>query len=377
MNLTRLLAVARKEVIQIRRDSRSLFIVLVMPVVLVLLFGYGVNLDLKHQPIYVLDREGSQQSQDLLKHFQASEYFEVVKVAGNYAELQHALDSGEARMAIVLPWDFSERLRNGEPVAVQALVDASDDNTANILVGYTQAVVQTYAAEQQSLAMQQRGVLNSPAPLTVEARTWFNEDLESRAFIVPGVLALVMSVIGAFLTSLTIAREWERGSMEQLVSTPVTPLEIMLGKLLPYFAVGMFAATVCTVIGIFWFEVPFRGSLLTLAFSTALFLVAVLCLGFFISVVAKNQLAASQAALLATFLPAFLLSGFIFSIDQMPAVVQLVTRIIPARYYTSLLKAIFLKGTPISMLYSDLLPLAIYTVIVTVIATRAFHKNLD
>ena len=164
--------------------------------------------------------------------------------------------------------------------------------------------------------------------------------------------------------------------MEQLISTPVTPLEIMLGKLLPYFAVGMFAAAVCTVIGIFWFEVPFRGSLLTLIFSTALFLVAVLCLGFFISVVARNQLAASQAALLATFLPAFLLSGFLFSIDQMPMVIQVVTRIIPARYYTSLLKAIFLKGTPISMLYSELLPLAIYTLIVTVIATRAFHKNL-
>ncbi len=377
MNLIRLMAVARKEVIQIRRDSRSLFIVLVMPVVLVLLFGYGVNLDLKHQPIYVFDRDGNQESQDLLKRFQASEYFEVVKVAGSYAELQHALDAGEAKMAVVLPWDFSRKLRSGEPIAVQALVDASDDNTANILIGYTQAVVQRYAADEQSLVMQQSGQLGTQPSLTVEARTWFNEDLESRDFVVPGVLALVMSVIGAFLTSLTIAREWERGSMEQLVSTPVTPLEIMLGKLLPYFVVGMFAAVVCSAIGIFWFEVPFRGSLWTLMFSTALFLVAVLCLGFFISVVARNQLAASQAALISTFLPAFLLSGFLFSIDQMPPVIQLVTRVVPARYYTSLLKAIFLKGTPISMLYGELLPLAIYTLFITVIATRAFHKNLD
>jgi ABC-2 type transport system permease protein len=376
MNWTRLAAVARKEVIQIRRDVRSLLIVLVMPVVLVLLFGYGVNLDLKHLPVYVYDRDGSQESQDLLKRFQASEYFHVVKVVNNYPELVRALDDGHAKMGIVVPWNFSRKLRTGAPVAVQALIDASDDNTANVLIGYTQAVVQGYSANLQFLWSQRRSQLPMQQPLTVEARTWFNEDLESRAFIIPGVLALVMSVIGAFLTSLTIAREWERGSMEQLVSTPVTPLEIMLGKLFPYFVVGMLAAAVCAVLGIYWFQVPFRGSFLTLMFSTVLFLIAVLCLGFLISVVAKNQLAASQIALLATFLPAFLLSGFLFSIDQMPVPIQVVTRVIPARYYTSLLKAIFLKGTPAAMLYSQLLPLAIFALLLTWVATRAFHKRL-
>jgi len=212
--------------------------------------------------------------------------------------------------------------------------------------------------------------------VSVETRTWYNEDLESSAFIVPGVLALVMSVIGAFLTSLTIAREWERGTMEQLISTPVTPLEIMMGKLLPYFAIGMFDVIVCALIALYWFHVPFRGSFATLLLSSAMFMIVVLSLGFFISVIAKNQLAASQIALIATFLPAFLLSGFLYAIEQMPVILQYITRLLPARYYVSVLKKIFLKGSPAPLLYSDLIPLAVFTVLLAILATRAFHKRL-
>src|SRR5437016_11484953 len=376
MSLTRLLAVASKEVLQILRDSRSLIIVLIMPVILVLLFGYGVSLDLKHLPIYAYDRDGSQQSQDLLKRFQASDYFEIVHVANSYAELPRALDNGNAKMAVVIPWDFSNRLHDGRPVQVQALVDATDDNTANVLIGYAQAVVQGYSSDVQVDWLRDRGQLAGVTPLRVQTRTWYNEDLESSAFIVPGVLALVMSVIGAFLTSLTIAREWERGTMEQLVSTPVTPFEIMLGKLTPYFAVGLFDAGLCAVMAILWFHVPFRGTLMALFISSSLFLVALLCLGFFISVVAKNQLAASQIALVATFLPAFLLSGFLFAIEQMPTPIQMITRVIPARYYVSTLKKIFLKGTPSSMLYADMIPLAIFATLMAFLATRVFHKRL-
>jgi ABC-2 type transport system permease protein len=214
-------------------------------------------------------------------------------------------------------------------------------------------------------------------PVSVETRTWYNEDLESSAFIIPGVLALVMSVIGAFLTSLTIAREWERGSMEQLVSTPVSAMEIMLGKLIPYFVMGIFDVGVCALLATAWFGVPFRGSVATLAVSSALFLAVVLSQGFLISVLAKNQFAASQIALITTFLPAFLLSGFLFAIEQMPAALQWITRILPARYYVSVLKRIFLKGTPISMLGADLIPLAVFALLLTVIATRAFHKRLE
>jgi ABC-2 type transport system permease protein len=342
----------------------------------VLLFGYGVNLDLKRLPVYVYDRDGSQQSQDLLKRFEASAYFNLVRVANGYPELARSLDDGSAKMGIVVPWDFSQRLRDGRPAQVQAIVDGSDDNTANVLIGYAQAVVQGYSSEIQLEWLQSRGQPAQSATVSVETRTWYNEDLESSAFIVPGVLALVMSVIGAFLTSLTIAREWERGTMEQLISTPVTPLEIMLGKLAPYFIIGMFDVIVCALIAIYWFQVPFRGSFPTLLASSAMFMVVVLSLGFFISVIAKSQLAASQIALLVTFLPAFLLSGFLYSIEQMPLVLQWITRILPARYYVSVLKKIFLKGTPTALLYADLVPLAGFTLVLALLAIRAFHKKL-
>ena len=376
MSFTRFLAVARKEVVQILRDTRSLIIVVIMPVILVLLFGYGVSLDLKGLPIFVYDRDGSQQSQDLLKRFQASAYFDIVRVVNDYPALTRALDDGHARMGIVVPWDFSERLHDGGPVQVQALVDGTDDNTANVLIGYAQAVVQGYSSDLQLDWLRNHDQPAQPASVSVETRTWYNEDLESSAFIVPGVLALVMSVIGAFLTSLTIAREWERGTMEQLISTPVTSLEIMLGKLAPYFAIGMFDVIICALVAIYWFQVPFRGSFLTLLISSAMFLVVVLALGFFISVIAGSQLAASQIALLITFLPAFLLSGFLFSIEQMPVVLQWITRILPARYYVSVLKKIFLKGTPAALLYADLVPLTVFALVLAVLATRAFHKRL-
>jgi ABC-2 type transport system permease protein len=377
VRLIRLLAVAKKEIVQILRDARSLFIVVIMPVTLMLLFGYGVNLDLKKLPVYVYDCDGSQQSQDLLKRFQSSEYFHLARVVNDYPTLVRALDDGHAKMGIVIPWDFSRRLAGGSPVQVQALIDATDDNTANVLIGYSQAVVQGYSSEVQLDFLRQRGLSMQPAPVSVQTRTWYNENLESSAFIIPGVLALVMSVIGAFLTSLTVAREWERGTMEQLISTPVTAMEILLGKLAPYFVLGMFDVLICAVLAIFWFHVPFRGSWSTLLIASSLFLVAVLALGFFISVVAKSQFAACQVALLITFLPAFLLSGFLFPIEQMPVVLQGITRVLPARYYVTALKKIFLKGTPTAMLYAELIPLAVFAFVLSLMATRSFHKRLE
>lgn len=376
MNPKRLAAIAEKEIIQIRRDVRSLVIVVLMPAILVLLFGYGVNLDLKHLPVYAFDRDGSQASQDLLKRFQSSNYFRIAGVANSYPELAQAIDSGNATLAIVIPHDFSERLHDGGPVEIQAIVDASDDNTANLAVGYAQGVLQGYSSDLQVEWRERRGLPRQFVPLSTEVRTWFNEDLESSAFIVPGVLALVMSVIGAFLTSLTVAREWERGTMEQLISTPVTALEIMLGKLLPYFVIGMVDVGLSTALAVYWFRVPFRGTMATLFLSSALFLIVLLLLGFFISVIAKTQLAASQIALIATFLPAFLLSGFLFAIEQMPVFIQYVTRVLPARYYVSALKKIFLKGTPLEMLYADLLPLVVFALLLVLLATRAFKKKL-
>jgi ABC-2 type transport system permease protein len=367
---------AKKEVVQILRDPRSLAIVILMPAILVLLFGYGVNLDLKGLPVFVYDQEGSQQSRDLVERFKASKYFNVAGQVDSYTALTRTVDDGHAQMGLVIPWNFSRRLQDGGTQQVQAVVDATDDNSANILMGYAQGVVQGYSSEVQIDWLRTRGIAAQAAPLSVETRTWYNEDLESSAFIIPGVLALVMSVIGAFLTSLTIAREWERGTMEQLISTPVSAVEIMLGKLAPYFMLGLLDTAISACVAIYWFRIPFRGSFVTLFVSSAMFLIVVLSLGFFISVLAKSQFAASQIALIVTFLPAFLLSGFLFSIEQMPTVLQWITHAIPARYYVSVLKKIFLKGTATSLLYVDLVPLAIFAVLLALLATRSFHKRL-
>jgi ABC-2 type transport system permease protein len=376
MRWHRFVAMARKEVLQILRDSRSLAIVFVMPVVLMLLLGYGVSLDTKHIPVYVYDQERSPQSRELVARFAATKYFSVLREADNYGELVAALDAGRCQLALAIPYDFSRRLAAGGTVSVQALVDATDDNNANLIFSYSSAIVQGYSQEVMLDFLGRRGRADVPVPLRLEPRTWFNETLESKAFVVPGVVALVMAVIGTFLTSLTIAREWERGTMEQLISTPVTPLEVLFGKLVPYFFIGMVDAALCTAIGIYWFEVPFRGTRLALYGASALFLTAVLAQGYFISVVAKSQLAASQLALVSTFLPAFLLSGFLFAIEQMPPAVQAITRILPARYYVAILKSVFLKGTPLPLLRGELVALGVFALVLGLLATRAFKKKL-
>jgi drug efflux transport system permease protein len=377
MSLRRIIAVMRKEFIQIARDVRSLLIIFAIPLVLLFIYGYAVNLDVKHVPLCVYDRDGSQDSQDLLKAFQASEYFNIVHLARDYREVVQEIDTGDCALAIVIPPRFSEDLRGGGGTSVQAILDASDSNSASIGLDYTRGVIATYSSRVQVEWAQRRGLTPPTLPLDVRARTWFNENLESMADIVPGVVALVMAVVGAFLTSLTIAREWERGTMEQLISTPVGALEIQIGKLVPYFVIGMADTAVCAVLSVEWFGVPFRGSWTILFASSALFLVVVLSMGYWMSVIAKSQLAASQFALVATFLPTFLLSGFLFPIDQMPVVVQGITRVLPARYYITILRNIFLKGTPVRMFASQLLALGIYALVLVVLATRAFQKRLE
>lgn len=377
MRLYRILAMARKEVIQILRDSRSLAIVVLMPPILMLMFGYGVNLDTSAIPMCVFDREGTQQSQDLLKRFQASKYFTVAGTVDNFRSLLRAIDEGRCRIAIVIPPDFSKQLNAGGPVSIQALVDAIDDNTANLAFSYSESVVRGFSAGVQIDWERRHGLGAMAVPLNVAARVWFNEQLESRAFIVPGVIALVMTVVAMFLTSLTIAREWERGTMEQLISTPVRTSEITIGKLAPYFVISLIDASACAAIAVWGFRVPFRGSWAGLLVSSAIFLLVVLAMGFWISVVAKTQLAASQTALVSGFLPAFLLSGFIYPIDQMPLVLRALTHVIPARYYISILKNLFLRGAPVALLWNDLLGLLAFALVIGGLATRALHKTLD
>jgi ABC-2 type transport system permease protein len=376
MNLVRVRAIVRKEVVQILRDSRSLAIVLVMPILLLVLLGYGINLDQRNVPTCVLDRDASQQSEDLLKRFQSNRYFDITYAAPNYTLLVQAIDSGQCRLGLVIPENFSELIQAGGVVSVQGLIDATDDNAARLIFGYSQAVVAGYSSAVQIDFLQRSGVVAAPSALSVESRTWFNEDMASSNFIVPGVIVIVMSVVGTFLTALTIAREWERGTMEQLISTPVTALEVTIGKLVPYFVIGVIDTALCAAVAIYWFEVPFRGTVLMMFVASTLFLAVVLFIGFWISATTKSQLAASQFAMLLTFLPAFLLSGFAFPLEQTPVLIQILSYLTPARYYVGLLKEIFLKGSSFAAMSPELISLAIFAGIVGFLALRSFNKVL-
>jgi ABC-2 type transport system permease protein len=377
VNYHRILAMMKKEVLQIRRDPRSLLIILLMPVLQLFIYGYALNLDVHHVPLCVYDEDNTQFSQNLLKRFQATDYFDIVHVASSYQDVVHEIDSGHAVAALVIPPRFTETIHSGQRATVQLILDASDSNSASVALGYVQGIIGNYSAGVTADWARSHSVPVGPPPVTFQARTWFNEDLQSAATFVPGVVAMVMAVVGAFLTSLTIAREWERGTMEQLISTPVGRMEIEIGKLTPYFAIGMVDTAVCALAAVYWFDVPFRGSWIVLFGSSALFLIVVLSLGYLISVVAKSQLAASQLALMATFLPTFLLSGFLFPLEQMPVTVQIIGRALPAVYFVSILREVFLKGTAFHQMLPQLGALALYMVILLTLATRAFHKRLE
>ncbi|MGP0083964.1 MAG: ABC transporter permease [Steroidobacteraceae bacterium] len=377
MRLRRLKAIAVKEVLQIWRDPRSLMIALLLPFTQMFMFGYGVNLDLKHIPICTFDREGSQASQDLLKRFQASLYFVIAHNVKTYPELAAAIDNADCRVGIVVPPDFSERLNDTATGAVQAILDGTDDNTANIAFGYAAAVVSGYSNNVQISWLNRQGrTLQQVAPLAVQSRVWFNEDLDSRNFIIPGLVAVIMALVGAQLTSLTISREWERGTMELLVSTPVTSSEVMFGKLIPYLVLGWLDAAFCLIIAALWFAVPFRGTLGALFLTTTLFLAVVLSIGYLLSVLIRSQVGASQMAMVVTLLPTTLLSGYVFPLDQMPPFIQDVTYLIYSRYYVTIIKAIFLKGAGILELLTPILFLVVYALAVVVFAARAFRKHL-
>jgi len=373
----RIKAIAIKELLQIWRDPRSLMVAMLLPFTQMFLLGYGVTLDLKHIPVCTFDREASQQSQALLKLFAASQYFSISRNVRSYPELVNGIDSADCRIAVVIPPDFTERLTDSGESSVQLVLDGTDDNTANIALGYVLAVVNGYSTGVALDWLDRQGrELQQIQPLAVQSRVWFNEDLESRNFIIPGLVAIIMALVGAQLTSLTISREWERGTMELLVSTPVAPGEVMVGKLLPYIGLGWIDAAFCLLTATWWFGVPYRGTLFALFVTTTLFLVVVLGIGYLLSVLIHSQIGASQIAVIVTLLPAMLLSGYVFPIDQMPALVQKVTYLVHARYYVTIVKALFLKGSSLVALSTPILCLLVYALVVMVLAARAFRKEL-
>ncbi len=378
MNARRLFALAFKETLQVWRDPRSLAIALLMPLMQMAMLGYGVSLDIKHVSLCVYDQENSQESRSIVDNFVSSGWFSVSHRLDHEADIRDAMDRGECNAAIVIPVSFSHTLATTGNAPIQAIFDATDVNTTNIALGYAQGTVAQANAQIAAQWAAAHGIRPSlVGQINLEFSTWFNETLDSRNFIVPGVVAVILALVGAQLTSLTISREWERGTMEQLISTPVTALEVMLGKLTPYFVIGLIDAGFCLAVAVFWFDVPFRGNVGTLFATTLLFLIVVLGIGYLISVHIRSQLGASQIALLVTMLPTTLLSGYTFPIDQMPAPIQTLSLMVYPRYYVSILRAIFLKGSNLADLWMPLLGLSVYALIIVWLAARAFRKRLD
>jgi ABC-2 type transport system permease protein len=376
MNLSRTWAIFRKEIIHVRRDPISLLEVILLPVILMLLYGYALTFDVKNITVAVYDQEQSQLSQDFINRFRGSDYFRLERFVQSYQELKDLITDRKVQVGVLIPFDFSRSYQTGKTAVVQALVDGTDSNTANIALGYVQAVATAYNEKLLSQRLGTKGPSRMEPPVDAETRFWFNEDLESRNYIVPGLISVIMTVVGALLTSLTVVRELERGSMEGLMATPLKKTELLLGKLGPYFIIGMFDMLLVMALGKFLFAVPLRGSGLLLIGMSAIFLIATLGMGLFISVSAENQLQAFQMAMLMTFLPAFLLSGFVFSIYLMPLPLQLFSYIVPARYLVTISKGIYLKGIGLRVLWPSALMLLGAAIIFILAAIGKFKKKL-
>ena len=376
MNLYRTWAIFRKELIHVRRDPISLLQVILLPVVLLLLYGYALTFDIKNVTIAVYDQEQSQLSQDFINRFRGTEYFRLVKFTHDYRELQRLVTERQVQVGLMLPFDFSWQYQTGKTAKGQALVDGTDSNTANIVLGYIQAVTAPYTQKLLEQRLSTKGPGRLEMPVDSQTRFWFNEDLESRNYIVPGLIAVIMTVVGALLTALTVVRELERGSMEGLMATPLKRTELLLGKLGPYFLIGMFDMAVVMGMGKFLFQVPLRGSPLLLIGLSAIFLIATLGQGLLISVTSENQLQAFQMAMLTTFLPAFLLSGFVFSIYLMPVPLQIVSYLVPARYLVTISKGIYLKGLGIKVLWPSAVMLAGAATLFVVLSIKKFVKKI-
>ena len=365
----RLGALIAKESLHIRRDPRSLAMAFVMPLLLLVLFGWAITLDIQNLNVAVYDRDKSQPSRAYLRAFEGSTYFTLIAHVEDYRSLTRLLDSGEADLAVVLYPGFAEALEAGRSAPAQVIADGADANTGTIALGYAEAVTNRFNAELV-------GGLAEPA-IDNRLRVWYNPELKSRWFIVPGLIAVIMTVITALLTSLTVSREWEQGTMEQLIATPVQGVELLVGKMTPYLIIGLVDVLVSVAMAIWVFGVPLRGSFWFLMASGTLFMLGGLGLGILISTVARSQLVASQVAMVATFIPAFLLSGFLYSIDNMPPTLQWVTHAVQARYYVAILKDVFLKASPPIYLVNEVLFLTVFAIVVLGLALFKFKKRID
>ncbi len=373
MNFMRLGGLIRKETLQIVRDPSALAIAFVLPLFLLLLFGYGVSLNAEHVPIGVVAEHPNPQTASFIGSMQHSRYFDV-HILPSLAAARSEMARREIDGFLWLRNDFARQTLVNQPATIGVVLNGVDANTARLVQGYLTQSWQIWLTQLQ----QERGAGDAPVfPVALQARIWFNPALRSRDYLVPGLIAVIMTLIGALLTALVVAREWERGTMEALMASPVTMAEILVGKLLPYFVLGMGGMLLSVALAVTLFAVPLRGDLLTLTAASALFLLVALGMGLLISSLARNQFVAGQIAIVVTFLPAFILSGFIFDIRSMPPVIQAITHILPARYFVSILQTAFLAGDVWSVILPDAAVLALMAAFFLGVTLWRSQKRLD
>ncbi|MDR3494181.1 MAG: ABC transporter permease [Ancalomicrobiaceae bacterium] len=370
-SLRRIAALIRKETLQVARDRSSFVVVFVLPALLLLLFGFGISFDVSHLKIGLVIEEASPDASDFAAALTNSRYFDVERATDRRAFIDK-LSAGQLNGIVVIAGDFAERLARGDTAGIQIITDGSDPNTAGLTTGYVNGAWQVW---QQQRARGQTATM--PGQITVESRFWFNPELESRRFLIPGSISLIMMMIGSLLTALVVSREWERGTMEALLATPVGIFEFIIGKLVPNFVLGLMAMGVCVAASLFVFDIPLRGSLVALIGFTAVFLTVALAIGLLISTVARTQFLASQLAMLVAFLPGVYLSGFLFEVASMPAVLRAVATIIPAGYYVRGLNTIFLAGDIASVLVPSAAVLALMSTLLFVLTALNTRQRLD
>lgn len=376
MKFRRFYAIFRKEGVHIVRDWRSLGLALAIPAMLLLLFGYALTLDVDKIPTAVYDQDRTPQSRDLIAHFQGSRYFNILDLNATYSSIEKNVNKSKIIVGLVIPRDFGRTILASQPAQVQLILDGSDSNTASIAMGYANALIATYSGEVRDRELSLRGMPKVKLPVDVRVRMLYNPELKSKNFIIPGLISVILMLVAAMLTSLTIAREWESGTMEQLLSTPVRPIELLMGKLCAYFVLGMADMALALILGIGVFRVPLHGSAILLAVSSMLYLFGALCWGILISTIARTQQVAFQISLITSFLPSFLLSGFIYSLDNMPWIIQQISRIFPARYFVAILQGVFLKGIGLPLLWTNLVFLLVYAVVVFAIANKKLRPKI-
>lgn len=372
MKVRRLKALIIKESLQIVRDPSSILISFVLPVLLIFLYAYGVSLDLKHVPIGLVLEDTSPDAISFSRSLINSPYFDV-KVVRDRREVLYAIEKGAIRGFVVVPAYFSEfRKRSSTIAPIQVIADGSETNTANFVKNYVRGAFQNWL-QQEKISSDLKGLPR----IQSETRFWYNEQLESRYFLLPGSLAIIMTLIGILLTALVVSREWERGTMEAMMSTPIGIVELMVGKIIPYFFLGLISMTICFLLTVLFFHIPFRGSILVLLFVSIAFLFCALSLGLMISTLSKNQLVSFQVSVITGFLPAYILSGFLFEISSMPLWIRGLTYIMPARYFVTELQTLFLVGNVWKLIILNIIPMVVIGLIFLMITARKTVKRLD